>query len=729
MGRILGIQFVAVALVYLAGAGWLYAGEEAPKTGLAALVDTVPDADKAGRNPGTLTAPDLETMKKTYDEIAKGGKQSVAALVNMLVEPGKGDDYKARYVLHGLVTYAGRPENEDLRPVVREGLLSTLGGNTPKGVQKYVLEELKHIGSTADAAAIGAFLADDDLCEFAAQALVAMRDASGIFRKALPAANGKNKLTVIQALGVLRDTQAADELKKSLSGTAPDIRLAAAEALANIGEASAADALLDAADGAKDFERIKLTEAALRLAQRLVESDKKKDAERIYSKLWDTRTAAEERQVRCAAVQGLAVVRGDIADILTAMRTNDPQIRAVAIRAAITMLGDDATKRIVEALPKAGPADRAALLAILGARRDPAALAAVLSLLKDAEEQVRLGALQAASAIGGAAAAEALVPLVGTAAGNERNAVLDALANMRGNQANAIVGAAAKPGADAAVRAALLGVLASRHAEDQVEAAMTALADQDKPLRLAALKALGVLAGDGQIPTLIKLVKETTDNEEFSAAEGALAGTAARRGDASAQQLSAALADAAPRSAAAMIRALGVSGTPAALKAVSEQTKNANADVKDAAVHVLSEWREKNAVAPLLELAQTAEKQEHQILALRGVVRLLDKDMKDPEKLTVLEGVLKAAKRPEEKRLALGKLQDIQTLRSFELVAPCLDDDAVKDEAAAALVKIAKKNPKSNADAIREALEKAAKVTTKNDVRSEAEGILTQIKK
>jgi len=258
---------------------------------------------------------------------------------------------------------------------------------------------------------------------------------------------------------------------------------------------------------------------------------------------------------------------------------------------------------------------------------------------------------------------------------------------------------------------------------------MAALADKDKPLRIAALRALGALAGDGQIPALIKLVKETTDNNELSAVEAALIGTAARRADACAKQLSAALAGAPPANSVAMVRALGAAGTPAALETVIVQTKNANAEVKDAAVRALSEWRDKTAAGALLELAQAAEKQDHQILALRAVVRLLDRDVKDPEKLTLLEGVLKAAKRPEEKRLALGKLQDIQTMRSFELVAPCLNDDTVKDEAASALVKIAEKVARANADAVRDALEKAAKTTTKNDVRSSAERILGQIKK
>jgi len=764
-----GVVCLAAAVAFLAGAGLLCAGEApaAPPAGLAALIATLPEADNQGRD-GRFTGPDLETMKKIYDEITKGGKQNVAALVGMLVEPGKGEDYKTRYVLHGLVTYANRTENEEIRPMVREALLSTLGGATPKAVQKYVLEELKHIGSKAEAEQISRCLADDDLCEFAAQTLVAIRDTADLFGKALPAAGGKNKVTIIQALGVLRDVKAADELKKALSDAETSVRLAAAEALANIGEGSAANAILTAADGAKDFERIKLTEAALRLADRLLESDKKADAERIFRKLWDTRTAREERQVRCAAVQGLVSARGEMADILAAMKTNDPQIRAVAIRAAMTLLGDDGTPKLVAALAKAAPTDRAALLGILGARRDPAALPTILDFFKDPDQEVRIAAMQAASAIGGADPAGSVLALLAKASGKELEAAAEALSVMRGNEANALVGAAVKQSTDAAIRSALLGVLAARRAEDQADAALVALADNNKAVRLAALKALGVIAGDAQVPAMVKLFKETTDKEEeFPAAESALTGTATRKGDGCAKHLSAALEGAPPDRAAGLIRALGAAGTRKALDTVVEQTKNANAEVKDVAVHVLAEWREKSAAAPLLELAQGTDNQAHRTLALRGVIRLLDRDMKEDEKLMALEVILKAAKNPEEKRMALAKLQEIPSLRSFELVTPCVNDEAVKEEAGMALVRIAdrvvsinaeakrnalqnvakaKDDPakeeaaknqvkaaeelaKSNAEALRDTLEKAAKATTNKDVRNNAERILGQIKK
>jgi len=729
-----------LAIACLVGAGLLHAGEEAPKdapkTGLAGLVDTVPDADKSGRNPGTLTAPDLETMKKIYDEVLKGGKDSVAGLAKLLVEPGKGADYKARYVLHGLVTYVDRQENEEpSRVTVREGLVAALAGDTPPGVKKYILEELKHIGGKAEADAIAKFLTDDDMCEFAAQALVAIKDTSDLFRAALPAAGGKRRLTIMQELGVLRDTKAVEALKKAVADPDPLARLVACEALGNIGDAAAVDAVLAAAEAAKENDRVRITNAALLLAQRLVDADRKVDAERIYSKLWDSRKDPEERQVRIAALQGLVVTRGELNDILAAMKTGEPQIRAVAIRSAITLLGQDGTQKLIDALQKAPPADRPDLLTILGARRDPAAIPGVLAMLKDGDEKVRMAAMQAASAIGAEEAAKALVAIVKAGAGKERDEALDCLSKMRGKEASAVVGGAIKDG-DAAVKAGLLGVLANRRAEEQVEAVMGVLADPDAGVRRAALKALGVIGGDAQLAAVVKLLKETKDKAEMEAAEGALVTAALRKADACANLSVDALKDAQPATAAALIRVLGAAGTGKALKTVIAETKSDNADRKDVAIRALAEWRDKAAANPMLELAQGDVSEVHQALLLRGVNRLVElTDLADSQKTTLLAGVLKAAKGPEAKRKALSNLSNLKTqsVDTVKAAAPLLDDESVKEEACQAVVKIAeqlvKKVNEENYAALREPLDKVIKGTKTDGVRRDAEKFFKRVKK
>jgi HEAT repeat protein len=712
----------------------LSAGEDAPKTGLAALVATIPDADPGGRTPGALTAPTPEVMQKVYAEILKEGKDGVVALINMLVEPGKGQDYKARCVLHSMMTYVMRPDPaaEKDRATVQEALLSAIGGDRPKAIQAAVLQELKWCGgrdSKDQVEKIAKLLADDELCEYAAQALVAMKDTAEAFRKAMPAAQGKNRVTVVQALGALRDEKAVEALRKDVASADAALSLAACEALANIGDADSADALLQAADKAKEFDRTRHSNAALLLAERLIAKDDKKTAERIYAKLFETRTMKEERHVRIAALMGLGTVRSELKDLVEAMKSDDLQVRAAAQRAAVAMPGPEGTTKVLAAMENAPPADRAGLLRILAARADAAAIPVVLKSLKDSEEIVRIAASEAAAVFGGADLVQAVIAMVNSKSDAERAAAVKSLETMKGNEVNGAVGTAAK-GGDAIPRAALLGVLATRRAEDQADVALAALSEKESALRIAGLKALKVIAGDAHIPPMANILKDPKEKAEGEAAEDALTGTATRRGDKCAETLVPMLGDATPESAAAMLRVLGATNSRKGLDAIVAQTKNANAPVKDAAVRALSAWKERDAVEPLLEVARTSDNTTHQVLALRQVVVLVEKGKGPAEKIKWIQAVVDAAKRPDEKRLALAALVDkVQTTDAIKLAATCIAAEGVREEACEAVLKLGEKIVKTNPDAAREALEKVVAATTNGNRKRDANKLLSQIAK
>ena len=703
--------------------------EAAPaKEDLAALVNQMPQVGADGK----YTGPDPADAEKVYVEVLKGGKDAVLGLIALVPEPGKGEEYKVKYLLHGLATYVARPDAEKDRLMFCDALASTLAGPTPKAVKAFVLQELGYVGSVESVTAIAKVLLDDELCDPAARTLLAIGGTADIFRKALPAAKGRNRLTVIQALGVLRDAQAVADLKKAAADEDRDTRVSARDALANIGDAGATDTLLAGIEAAKEpVERFKAVDASLVLAKRLLEAGNKKDPERIYRTLWDKCAAAEDRHIRCAALQGLAAVRGDMNDILAAMKTNDPQIRVVAMRLAASTSGLDATGKCVEAMAKATPADKASLLAILGARGDATAMPAVLAAIKDADAEVRAAAMLAASAIGGPEAAQTLIGLVGSTTGRDRDAAADALAKMRGKEAGAVVAAAVKTAGDADVRATLLRVLAARRMTDQMDVVLAALADNQRTVRIAALQALALLAGEGQLPAVIKVIKETKDNGERAAAEEALVAACSRQmADPCANLVAAAMAGAPPEGSAAMLRVLGAAGNRKAMDTIMACTKDPNAEVRDVAVRVLADWRTKDAAPALTQIALTSDNPTHKVLALRGAVRLASaKGVAADERIKILGDIMEAARRPEEKREVLAGLSGMQTVDALKLAVGCLDDDAVKEEAAAAVVQIADRLAKKNPDAVRDAVTKALQATKNEGVKANAERILKQVKK
>ncbi len=269
---------------------------------IAEAVDQVPALDKRG----TFTGPTWEDLLPALDAVLAAGKDGVVAVVAMLKDVDDGADYKARYFLHVLAQYLGRPGKEAPRAMFVEALASQLGGERSKSVQGYLARQLQVIGTKDCGAALGKLLPDPELCEYATQALLSIRaGAVEEFRKALPELKGGPKLTVLQALGVLTDAGSVEAMKGALADADRDLRLAGAWGLARVGDAASVDVVLKAADVEAGYERIKATSSALLLAENLLAAGKKPEAAKIYKHLKATRTDPSEAYVADIAAERL----------------------------------------------------------------------------------------------------------------------------------------------------------------------------------------------------------------------------------------------------------------------------------------------------------------------------------------------------------------------------------------------------------------------------------------
>ena len=275
----------------------------AASTELKALVDQMPDPD--GKDMYTENI-DKQAIEKAIAEIYEGGRKYVVGLIEMLGTPGSGQDVKPRYALRCLANHVLAVKDEEARKELSDALAAALLSDRSHHVKSFLCQELQWAGGEEAVPLLGQLLLDEELVEPATMALLAIRQgAAEQFRTALPNAQGKCRLNIIQALGDVKDLESIDSLKSALRDLDREVRLAAGWGLARMGDASSVELLINEADTRTGWERIQATKHCLVLAEQLSPVGKKDLAERIYVHLRDTRTDAAEQYVREAAERAL----------------------------------------------------------------------------------------------------------------------------------------------------------------------------------------------------------------------------------------------------------------------------------------------------------------------------------------------------------------------------------------------------------------------------------------
>ncbi len=139
---------------------------------LADLVAGMPDPDERGMY---CTNIDKEKIENAIAEIHNGGRESILGIIDMLVEPGKGDDVKAHYALHCLGLHVCNTGDQRAKRRYGATLASQIGGDRPKGVQAYLIQELQSFGGREAIEKLTALAGDKDLAPPAAMALEAIQ--------------------------------------------------------------------------------------------------------------------------------------------------------------------------------------------------------------------------------------------------------------------------------------------------------------------------------------------------------------------------------------------------------------------------------------------------------------------------------------------------------------------------------------------------------------------------
>ena len=241
-------------------------------------------------------------------------------------------------------------------------------------------------------------------------------------------------------------------------------------------------------------------------------------------------------------------------------------------------------------------------------------------------------------------------------------------------------------------RAAVIEGLARRNAGKYRDAVFAQTADEDKKVRMAAIKAMAVLAEEADQGRLIELMLQTEDGSEQRAAQRAVVSAAEQVSNVEqrADEILKYLGDMEASKKVVLVRTLGRVGGKKATGAIVEHSNSNDAAVKDAAIRALGDLPNEEALAEHLMNVIRKEELKYQALAVRKLVEVLNKvSINGGKKVRICKEALDILERADEKRLLLGAIGKVRSAVSLEVAGEYLEDESLKSEAAIASANIA----------------------------------------
>jgi HEAT repeat protein len=585
--------------------------------------------------------------------------------------------------------------NPEMLKLIEARLLKFIQSDTTKQGQEFGFRELSLIGTDTSVPVLAPMLTQRATAEMSRYAISRIPGpaADGALRNALGQTTGNTRIGLISTIGLRHDSKAVPAIAALAASSDPATAEAAFSALALIGDRPALDALRAARSNDSRSVRQHASEALAQCAGQFAARGDTATASRVYRELI---SAQEPPMVRVVALGGLASTEGRAAvpALLSEVEGSDAKTQAAAIRLLSGIPGPEITTAMIREFPKVSAPGQVRLLSALADRDDPAAAPLVLKTARDGEGQVRTSALRALGKLGDGSAVTLLATAAANGQGEEQSAARRSLYSLHGDSVDPAV-VAALGSTSGKVKAELIVATGERGTAGSAAALVKAIQDQDPDVHREALKALRNVAGPDQVPGLVDFLINASSTQDRRDAAQTLA-VALKRSRAA--QFDVLLSTYGKTTAVparlSLLEVMGQTSSDQTLPVLRTSLNDSNPEIARGAVLALTDWSSGAPMPDLLALAKNQPKNGGspalQVLALRGYLKLvaLPSDRPAAESARLLAEVMPLAKQAAEKRSVLALVGNYPCKESLQIAEASTSDDAVANEARAAVDKI-----------------------------------------
>jgi len=618
------------------------------------------------------------------------------------------------------------------RQYIEQQLIGVLESDATLAGKQFVCKQLSIIGTSASVPVLSDLLVEESTSDMARYALerIPAPEVDAALREAVQNTSGQVKVGIINSIGQRADEGAVEVLTPLLRDPNSLIVESAASALGNIGTQTAASALQNALSATTGAAHETVVDAYLECADKAFQAGDSTRASEMYQRIY-----ISNEPITARGVALIGIIRTEQADagevILTVLEDEGPVLQAIAAGMLSSVPTVENLQAIAGILPQLPDAVKVQVLTALGERGDPVVRPAVVEAADSTVPEVQIAALEALKSLGDASSVFLLAQHAASGPQEKREAARESLHRLRGAQVNKTILSEIE-NASPAVRVELIQSIEQRRIANAAPILFEAAGSPNQSVRLASIQVLGVMAAPDQLSDLMNLLIDAPGQDDRSALERAIVSVANKipdrenRGDHILDRLSS-VQNIPAR--ASLMQALGTIGDSDALPVLREALTVSDSRVRDAAIRALSAWPTPAPADQLFQVAQSAEQQRSRVLALRGYIRLtgLPSDRSAEQTVQMYQRAMDLAENVSEQRSILSGLAELDALPALEMAGKYLDEAALSQEAAAAVVAIAEAIYSDYPEETRALLEKIVNETESESIRSDAQDVLEDL--
>ena len=690
-----------------------------------------------------LPAGDLQKYNQLMKELGETGAEGVKVLVGMMNTPGKGDNSAVEYALSGLTHFASG--DEVLKNKTEQAYIAVLDAINEREIKAFIIRQFAIIGSEAGISKLSGYLTDDELSSPAACSIVSIGGgaAAKTLQMALMARNTRSpeaERNIIQALGDAAPTEGAEDLLIAMINSS-DVKTKSVvlKALSRIGSKKSLDVLASvAASTGYKAEVTNANDAYIKLIKRVNEQGDTKEASIAAQSLLKNATKSGSSQMRIAALEVIFVSSADkMKTLKAALKDGDIAYRNAALRYASGYADKAMYTEFFKILPKSRNEekidvlnwiviesqcpDKKALLKSIETGIDKTGEQTLIQLLDNKDFGVKQAAASALGSIGGIGSIPALADLLKSDDASITSLAKNTLASFNGDispNIAKVMGSASVEG-----RKVALELLSVRKADTYFNTVLEQTKSASPEVKNVAYETLKNVVSERDFVILCGML-ETAEPAYISPLQQAVASTlTSMTPEKRTEAIINRMLQAGDAKKYLYYPVLPSTGDPAALGIIVKELNEGSGISRDAAFEALLLWNKFDAEGALYNICKSPSSTYNEKAVDSYIALISNEIMTNENRLIFLRKAMEVANTDRQKNRILRSISRTGTFLAMMYAGEFIDQSALKENAAQAVMEIALANTDFTGKNVRELLNKAAAALNNSDADYQRQAI------